>query len=52
MHRQALLPAAQALPLFAEQALLLSRAGDHAAALLLLALLPPRLVEGAICYCR
>lgn len=49
---QVLLAAAQALPLYPELALLHSRAEDHATALLLLALLPPRLVEGAIAYCR
>lgn len=49
---QELLFAAQALPLYPELALLHSRAANHTAALLLLALLPPRLVEGAIAYCR
>jgi hypothetical protein len=49
---QELLSAAQTLPLYPELALLHSRAGNHTAALLLLALLPPRLVEGAIAYCR
>jgi hypothetical protein len=49
---QVLLSAARALPLYPELALLHSRHGDHAAALMLLALLPPRLVEGAIAYCR
>uniref|UniRef100_A0A383VGG5 Uncharacterized protein n=1 Tax=Tetradesmus obliquus TaxID=3088 RepID=A0A383VGG5_TETOB len=49
---QAVLSAAQPLPLHPEQALLHSRLGDHPAALALLALAPPRLVEGAIAYCR
>lgn len=49
---QVLLSAARALPLYPELALLHSRRSDHAAALMLLALLPPRLVEGAIAYCR
>lgn len=47
-----LLSAAQALPLYPELYLMHSRAGHHTAALLLLALMPPRLVEGAISYCR
>jgi hypothetical protein len=49
---QVLLSTAQALPLYPELALLHSRAGNHSAALLLLALMQPRLVEGAIAYCR
>jgi hypothetical protein len=49
---QVLLSSACALPLYPELALMHSRAGNHVAALLLLALLPPRLVEGAISYCR
>lgn len=49
---QVLLSAAAALPLYPELALMHSRAGNHGAALLLLALMPPRLVEGAISYCR
>lgn len=49
---QVLLSAAQSLPLYPELALLHSREGSHAATLLLLTLLPPRLVEGAITYCR
>jgi hypothetical protein len=49
---QAVLTAAQPLPLHPEQALLHSRLGNHSAALALLALAPPRLVEGAIAYCR
>lgn len=42
---------AQALPLFPELALLLSRLSQHKAALLLLALMPPHMVDGAITYC-
>jgi hypothetical protein len=49
---QAVLSAAAPLPLHPEQALLHSRLGNHPAALALLALAPPRLVEGAIAYCR
>ena len=49
---QVLLSGAQALPLYPELALLHSMEGNHGAALLMLALLPPRLVEGAISYCR
>jgi hypothetical protein len=49
---QAVLAAAAPLPLHPEQALLHSRLGNHPAALALLALAPPRLVEGAIAYCR
>eukprot|EP00775_Hariotina_reticulata_P007195 gene7195-7409_t len=49
---QLVLAAAQKLPLYPEQALVHSRAGNHAAALSLLALLPPRLVEGSTAYCR
>jgi hypothetical protein len=49
---QAVLSAAKPLPLHPEQALLHSRLGNHPAALALLALAPPRLVEGAIAYCR
>lgn len=49
---QAVLAPADQLPLYPEQALLHSRAGNHPAALALLALYPPLLVEGAISYCR
>eukprot|EP00879_Flechtneria_rotunda_P016169 GHRR01016913.1.p1 GENE.GHRR01016913.1~~GHRR01016913.1.p1 ORF type:complete len:623 (+),score=242.39 GHRR01016913.1:648-2516(+) len=49
---QAVLAGAVELPVYPEQALLLSRCGDHTSALALLALPPPRQVEGAISYAR
>lgn len=49
---QTVLSAAAYLPLYPELALLYSRASNHSAALALLALFPPRLVEECISYCR